>query len=111
MKIAFDVKGTLVGHHQEKVRKLFHYLVCPENKMFVWSNSWEYAYTTVEDLNLLATPELKKSARDLEDWNRPLMDIAIEDDKSQTWLGAKKIIWVDEIPDDVAKFAKKLMEG
>ena len=32
------------------------------------------------------------------------MDIAVEDDVSQTWLATKKLIFVHEIPSDESRF-------
>jgi hypothetical protein len=42
------------------------------------------------------------------------MDIAIEDDSSQTWLAAKRFIWVSDLPEsltDIIKLAREIGEA
>jgi hypothetical protein len=96
MKIAFDVKGTIEGPKQKEVLELFSRLWTAGHEMFVWSNLESYAVDAVEKYNLPATAIRKYSSTDAED--RGFMDIAIEDDPSQTWLGAKQIVFVHELP-------------
>lgn len=102
-KIAFDVKGTLSGPHQDKVRRLFHFLQSQGHEMIVWSNSYAYALDIVKELGLKAECMSKNMASDaelFENW----IDIAIEDDLTQTWLGAKRIVFINDIPEDITMF-------
>ena len=93
MKVAFDVKGTLYGERQGLVLKLFDVLQKAGHEMFVWSNSYQYATDAVKDLNLPASPMLKFGKWERKDEQ---MDLCIEDDHSQEWLGSKRIIFVDD---------------
>lgn len=102
MKIAFDVKGTIEGPKKELVLKLFRGFQNTGHECVVWSNSYGYAVDAIKNNNLLDThPEDKKSKRDLEEYGRPVYDIAIEDDRSQTWLGAKRFVFVDELTEEL----------
>lgn len=112
MKIAFDCKGTLIGFNEEKVLKLFHILESQGHELFVWSNSIGYAFEAVKThaLNVGASHTMYKYTKgeaELEEID--VMDIAIEDDTSQTYLAANRFIFVHEIPDNVEEFAKQFL--
>lgn len=117
MKIAFDVKGTLIGYHQDKVLKLFYALQSMGCEMFVWSNSINYAFEAVKTHSLKVDAQhvmYKYTTVDVEVEGIEAMDVAIEDDRSQTYLGAKRIIFVDEIPEEpqeMALFIKNILKG
>jgi hypothetical protein len=97
MKIAFDVMGTIEGPKQKQVLELFWKLHKAGHEMFVWSNSFSYAAQAVIDHKLPATALLKNGKFNADDSAYGLMDVAIEDDTSQTWLGANRIIFVHEL--------------
>jgi CspA family cold shock protein len=110
MKIAFDVKGTIEGPKQKEVLELFWRLQREGHEMFVWSNLFSYAAQAVIDHKLPATALLKNGISDYPESAYGLMDVAIEDDRSQTWLGANKIVFVDEL-NDKTDFFNQLTEG
>lgn len=99
MKVAFDVKGTLVGYHQDKVRKLLKWFQGQGAEITVWSNLYQYAYEAAEELRI-DNVETKYSSYDAKEQGRTLFDFCIEDDHGQWYLATKQIIFVDMIPDD-----------
>lgn len=105
MKIAFDVKGTLYGNNEKNIRRLYDAFARAGHTMFVWSNSYNYATATVDDLKLGASPRMKHGTFDRV---TDFMDICVEDDRTQTWLASTKIVFVDEIKDDTD--VKQLVE-
>ena len=119
MRIAFDVKGTLM--HQDdkgkftpitKVVLLFHALQSLGHELTVWSNMLSFAVQAHDQLGFPNSVyvQTKKMNSDYYDLSEAF-DIAIEDDHSQTWLGAKRIVFVDEIPDgddQINRFAHAL---
>jgi hypothetical protein len=106
MKIAFDVAGTIEGPKQKEILELFWRLHGAGHELFVWSNSYGYAIDAVKKYNLPAATMLKYGRGDSQD----LMDVAIEDDRSQTWLGASKIVFVDELSNK-SEFLDQLTKG
>lgn len=101
MRVAFDVKGTIDGYNSELVLKLFKGLQAKGHEVFVWSNLYSYAVDAIKDNHLKNTEPLQKMSRiDLEERELPQMDLAIEDDRSQTWLGANKFVFVDELTEE-----------
>ena len=71
----------------------------------IWSNSINYAYVKAKELDLQWQTKFSYGNN-----NEPWFDLAIEDDRTQTWLSAKRIVWVDELPEskDWFVFMKKL---
>ena len=102
MKIAFDVKGTIEGSKKQQVLRMFKLFQDAGHDVIVWSNSYGYAVDAIEN-NLLknTNPHDKKMKMDVDYEEDRYVDIAIEDDRSQTWLAAKKFVFVDEIPTDM----------
>lgn len=114
MKVACDVKGTLMGDKQTQVLKILDVLSRAGYEVTVWSNLYSYATDAVEELNLKAEAYSKRSKSDFGFDESQYFDIAIEDDRSQTYLAAKQFIFVDDIPEDMAQvelFVKELLEG
>jgi hypothetical protein len=103
MRIAFDVKGTIEGYHKVKILKLFHALKARGHELTVWSNSYGYAQDAVSDNNLGCPFQSKTDKWQSEDQSN-WFDFAIDDDSQQTWLAAKRFIWVHEVPDDIETF-------
>lgn len=114
MKIAFDVKGTLDGHKKHEMRRILLSLYAAGHEIYIWSSLfsyavkeakyWEQRHIKCEALDKYSTYEAK--AR-----NMPVMDIAFEDDRTQTYLAANKIVFVDEIPNVVDEFAAAMVES
>lgn len=116
MKIACDVKGTLEGPKKKQVLKMLDLFSRAGYEITIWSNFFSYAVDAIKDNNLRATASSKAGKGDWEFENdeSKFYNFAIEDDHQQTYLAARKIIWVDEIPEDlvaVEMFVKELLEG
>lgn len=102
MRIAFDVKGTIEGPKKALVLRLFEGLQDKGHTCIVWSNYYGYAVDAIKDNNLSKTePMDKMSAYGLKERrNEEPFDLAIEDDRSQTYLGANKFLFVDELTEE-----------
>lgn len=110
MRIAFDVKGTIEGHKKALVLHIFEQLQKQGHTCIVWSNSFSYAVDAIKNNDLKNTEPMQKlSKRDLEELGGQPFDLAIEDDRSQTWLGANKFAFVDELTAGLVQ--KLLNEG
>lgn len=101
MRVAFDVKGTIEGPKKELILKLFKGLQEKGHTCVVWSNLYSYAVDAIVDNNLENTePEQKYSKGDVASGiypSRKAFDLAIEDDRGQTYLAANRFLFVDEI--------------
>lgn len=107
MRIAFDVKGTLDGYKKTSVRRVLKLFYDKGHDIIIWSNSYGYAKEMSESLipyGLTTNAAAKYSMNDAKQENKPIMDAAIEDDMSQKWLAANKIVWVHDIPDTAEEF-------
>ena len=100
MRVAFDVKGTLAG--PEKIERFFRWFQSKGCEMVIWSNCFSYAVEMQEKLKTDSRVMTKVGTFDCDEYD--YMDIAVEDDPSQTWLAAKKIILVDEVPETEEEF-------
>jgi hypothetical protein len=113
MTIAFDVKGTLEGPKGKFVLGLLLKLQEMGHECVVWSGSYGYAVDCVAKYGLENVRAESKSDK----WSRDeanFYDVAIEDDRGQTWLAAKKIVFVDELPNDpggVNRLADMITDG
>jgi hypothetical protein len=110
MKVAFDVKGTLKGLDETKVWKLFHILEARGCEIVIWSNMITFAHDVVREKQLNNDFIGKKDKYDLEEdeW----FDVAVEDDRSQDYLAAKRFVFVGDIPEDddaIYKLANDLL--
>lgn len=113
MKIASDVKGTIEGSKKKQVLKMLDLFSRAGHQITVWSNLYSYAVDAVKDNNLKADAMSKRSKSDVDYEEEKYFDIAIEDDGRQTYLAAKRFVWVNDIPDDIDQieaFVKKLLE-
>lgn len=117
MNIAFDVKGTLDGEKAAKLRDILVTLRDIGHKVYVWSNSYGYAvdmvkklepYLSVEGESVEAISKYTRGDAKME--SKTMMDIAFEDDESQTWLAAKKFVFVREIPNNFEEYKKWKVE-
>lgn len=116
MKIAFDCSGTLIGNGIKNAyaRILLRVLQDAGHEIIVWSNSFGYtkdAVTLYDLKNVETWPKMDKWKVDNDE--SQFVDYAIEDDVCQTWLAAKKFIWVKDLPETVEgiKALVKDMEG
>jgi hypothetical protein len=103
MRIACDVKGTLEGPKKAQVVEILKILQGNGAKITVWSNLYSYASRALsenKDIHFEGA-ESKCSKSDLYFNENLYFDIAIEDDRMQSYLASKRFIWVDEIPDKV----------
>lgn len=98
MRIAIDVKGTLEGPKEQIIRLAAELLWRKGHEVVVWSNMTSFAHDFVKKYDFPYGYTGKKMASDCYSEDE-LYDVAIEDDRSQTWLAAKKIIFVDECSD------------
>ena len=97
MKIAFDVKGTIDGPKGHIILVVFEELQKRGHECVVWSNSINFAFDAVKENDLEADFMSKKGKWDCDNNPDEYFDVAIEDDRSQIYLAAKRFIWVDEI--------------
>jgi hypothetical protein len=98
MRIAFDVKGTIEGPKQKFVLGLMEYLKEAGHEIIVWSNSLSYAMDAVRDHELSCPAVSKRALYDIDNDVDQCVDLAIDDDSSQSWLAAKRFIWVHDLP-------------
>lgn len=112
MKVAFDVKGTLEGHYEHKVRTLYDAFEKLGCEMVIWSSLGSFAYDFARKNSLKAAVMTKfANSEDLEPSEK--MDLAIDDDYQQEYLATHKLILVSEIPElpvDIELFAKSLVD-
>lgn len=103
MRIAFDVMGTLEkGPRRTALRYALAKLFRAGHEIFIWSNMLSYAVKVQQELELHgieATAMSKYSKHEAENYGG-LMDVAFEDDTSQTYLAAKKFYFVHQLPDN-----------
>lgn len=120
MRIAFDVMGTLKGPNSGKIRRLFLLLARAGHEMTVWSSDFSYAQELAKEMTerLYLADTLKHivartkfSKNEAKDWDESLFDLAIDDDEMSYWLGAKHIILVKDIPEDVSDLIRSIEEG
>lgn len=107
MNIAFDVNGTLDGYRGDQVKQLCFALYKAGHSIFVWSNLHSYAVDMVKDLanrGIKAQPYTKYSSFEAKQQELTIMDVAFENDSTQTYLATKKLVLVSEIPEEPTKF-------
>jgi len=109
MRIAVDVKGTLEGRRKQDILAMIQVFRDAGHEVVIWSNSFSFAVNTVANNKLDLEPMSKRTKWDCEDNPELYMDIAIDDDSSQTYLAARRFVWVHEIPEDAIGFAKTLI--
>lgn len=117
LNVVFDVQGTLVGYNQTKVRQLFELFVKNGHTVSIWSNGMRSALPDEYQQYTFRSKFNKAHGRELLSWgNDPktcIFDIAVEDDKGQSYLSAHSFIWVWDIPNEdleswfYAKFPKE----
>lgn len=114
MKIAFDVKGTLDGHKKVEIRHILRELYAAGHEIYIWSSLFSYAVKEVkywEQRDVKCEALDKYSTYEAKERNMPIMDVAFEDDRTQYYLAVKRMIFVDEVPNNAAEFANALIES
>lgn len=101
MRFAFDVKGTIEGPKKKQVLELFRILQALGHTCDVWSNSYGFAVDCVKSNKLNAAPTSKQMKMDLDHDETKFYDVAIEDDTQQTWLAARRFVWVKDLPESM----------
>lgn len=106
MRIAFDVQGTLInGFDSAQIRFIMVEAYRRGHNITVWSNAFEYTQDFLRDYpshaKFVHNTEQKRSKSDMEEYGIPVFDLAFEDDRRQTYLGANNIIFVNQIPEGI----------
>ena len=111
-KIAVDVKGTLEGPRRAQIIQMIRMLLAQGHDVQIWSFGLgaQGAYRLKAATGIDLEWDDKFSKHDAQEQGRDLFDVAIEDDRSQIYLAAKKFIWVDLIPTEPEKL-QALVEG
>jgi hypothetical protein len=107
LKIAFDCSGTLTGRDEKKVVALYKWFQSKGCEMFIWSNLYSYTTLAKNAHNLEGECLSKYGAHDWMDVDKDWMDICVDDDSSQTWLKAHRMICVNDIPSNEGEFESK----
>lgn len=107
MRIAIDVKGTLEGPRKQDLIKLIKAMQAKGHTVLIWSNSYGFAVDAVRDNGLNCDAQSKTTKWDVSDESQ-FVDLSIDDDSSQTWLAAKRFIWVHELPSDIETLIQEL---
>lgn len=111
MKIAFDVKGTLVGPKGVIIRYILSQLKLKGHQITVWSNLYSYATEFVSDYGLEdVEANYKFSKSDVDNEQDKFFDVAFEDDRDQGYLASKLIIFVGDVPTDLES-VKRLIDS
>lgn len=120
MRIAFDMKGTMVNHNfklNKGMGRILKALATQGHEITLWSNMSSYASDFLKDYPefqpLVKSVESKRSKSDFKEWDRELFDLAFEDDRAQHYLAAKHFVFVDTVPnittdDEAQLFVKNL---
>lgn len=106
MRIAFDVKGTIEGPKKRQIIYILTELRKRGHEVVVWSNAYMFAKDAVNDNHLECEATDKLTLWDAKERDKSLYDLAIDDDSSQTWLAAKRFIWVHDVPTDSVGLAE-----
>lgn len=108
MRIAFDVLGTLKGYKGPALAEAFKKLQAMGHECVIWSSEYSYTVEIKKHYGLENCQcESKKSKSDYGYDEQHYFDIAVEDDRGQTYLGAHKFAFVDELrsnPDLIVEF-------
>lgn len=97
MRIAFDVLGTIQGPKGRVIIEAFKKLQAAGHETVVWSSDYGLAINAVTRYDLNADAMGKLSGYEMREREMELFDVAIEDDRGQTYLGTRRFIFVDEI--------------
>lgn len=110
MRIAFDCLGTLKGSHGMSLAKAIVKLQLLGHECVIWSSLYSYTIEMKNKYGLNCETMDKMSKYEMSDASVELFDVAVDDDRGQTYLGAKTFVYVDEItqnPDAIVEFILK----
>lgn len=97
MRIACDVLGTIQGPKGKQIIEALRKLIEQGHEVVVWSSDYGLAVNATQRYDLGVEAMGKLSKYEMKEREQELFDVAIEDDRNQTYLGAKRFIFVDEI--------------
>ena len=110
MRIAFDVLGTLKGYKGPALAEAFKKLQAMGHECVIWSSEYSMTIEIKKHYGLECETMRKQAKYEMRNDNgeyEGLFDVAVEDDRSQTYLGAHKFAFVDELrsnPDLMVEF-------
>lgn len=93
MRIAFDVLGTLKGYKGPAIADAFKKLQAMGHECVIWSSEYSMTTEIKKHYGLECDTTSKYSKYD----GMELFDVAVEDDRGQTYLGARQFAFVDEL--------------
>lgn len=108
-RVVFDCQGSLNG--PPKVKQLYFAFNILGAHITIWSGVYGIATRTAASTRPAANDVLEKDFTGEKGYK---FDIAIDDDTTQTFPGVKRMVYVDEIPEnaeEILEFAKKLIAG
>lgn len=111
MRVAFDVKGTLDGYHQAKIRKLFDVFKFRGHTVVVWSSVLSMAAKWANALDVECCTKYSKV--EAQEQELPFFDVAVEDDYSSSYLATRFYAWVQDVPEadeELEEFVRKYEE-
>lgn len=97
MRIAFDCLGTLMGSHGPALAEAIVKLQALGHECTIWSSMYSYTIEMKNKYGLQIETMSKMSRYELQERGLEIFDVAVDDDRSQTYLGAKTFVYVDEI--------------
>lgn len=97
MRIAFDCLGTLMGSHGPALAEAIIKLQALGHECVIWSSLYSYTIEMKNKYKLNVETMEKRSTYEMREYEMELFDVAVDDDRGQTYLGAKAFVYVDEI--------------
>lgn len=97
MRIAFDCLGTLMGSHGPALAEAIPKLQALGHECVIWSSLYSYTIEMKNKYKLNVETMEKRSTYEMREYEMELFDVAVDDDRGQTYLGAKAFVYVDEI--------------
>lgn len=97
MKIAFDVLGTLRGHKGPALAEAFRKLQELGHECVIWSSEYSMTTEIKKHYGLECETMSKQTKGDYDYEEKNYFDVAVEDDRGQTYLGARQFAFVDQL--------------
>jgi hydroxymethylpyrimidine pyrophosphatase-like HAD family hydrolase len=107
MRIAFDVLGTLKGYKGPALAEAFKKLQAMGHECVIWSSEYSFTLEIKKHYGLECDTMRKESKSENNYEEQHYFDVAVEDDRNQTYLAAHKFVFVDELrsnPDLMVEF-------
>lgn len=106
MRIAFDVLGTLKGYKGPALAEAFKKLQALGHECVIWSSEYSMTVEIKKHYGLENCQCMQKESK--AEYNKDEMfDVAVEDQRSQTYLNTRAFAFVDELrsnPDLMVEF-------